>query len=500
MSDCVAMKIANLSSLLLASFSGKLIYALASLVSLPLAAHVLGAEAVGLVGFFTTLLMVLMVLEGGLTSSVIQRLATMRGSRLVKRSPRPFFALVNTYLLVFAAMGLLAASVIAMASPVLVSSWLKLTVITQQQALYCLYCMAIFIGLNLPVMLLQGVYAGHELQQPLNKIYIPYSIARTLGVLLIVSEVPGLDNVVGYFLVQVVVQLIYVFALLLVLKKHGVIGRARVNSKYLKRGIAFSRGVFLISLTSVVTVQYDKVFMSGALGLDEYAYYSLASTVAGFPYIFSTAFNAVLFPRFSSNLRLGQFDGVEKVFRAALVLFSLIMAIMCSAVFWFAQPILLMMFEPFLANGMSTVLPWLLVGTALQSLLIIPFALQLAASWTSLSFRLNLVAVPVMLLILPALVAQFGAVGGGYTWVLYNLFSLFCTAYFTCRRFPWLQSAYKACLGSVLISAALANAIFFLCSIWLKNGLAIMIVTCLTSAGLCAVGLIVFRRHLAGLR
>ncbi|HDS0916910.1 TPA: oligosaccharide flippase family protein [Pseudomonas putida] len=494
------MKITNLSSLLLASFSGKLIYALASLVSLPLAAHVLGAEAVGLVGFFTTLLMVLMVLEGGLTSRVIQRLASIRGARVIGRSHRPLFALVNTYLLVFAAMGLLAALVIVVASPMLVSSWLKLNTITQQQALYCLYCMAIFIGLNLPVMLLQGVFAGHELQQPLNKIYIPYSIMRTLGVLLVVSEVTRLNSVVGYFLVQVMVQSVYVLALLFVLKKHGVLGRARCHLKYLKQGIAFSRGVFLISLTSVVTVQYDKIFMSGSLGLDEYAYYSLASTVAGFPYIFSTAFNAVLFPRFSSNLRLGQFDEIEKIFRAALVLFSLVMTVMCSAVFWFAQPVLLMMFEPFLANGMAGVLPFLLVGTALQSLLIIPFALQLAASWTSLSFRLNLMAVPIMLLALPALVAEFGAVGGGYTWVLYNLFSLACTAYFTSRRFPWLKSAYRACLVSVLFTTAMANGIFFICSLWLNSGLAILVVTCLSSVASCGVGLIVFRRHLAGLR
>lgn len=494
------MKIANLSSLLLASFSGKLIYALASLVSLPVAAHVLGAEAVGLVGFFTTLLMVLMVLEGGLTSSVIQRLASIRGSRLIGRSHRPIFALINTYLLVFTLMGLVAALVIVMASPMLVSSWLKLTVIAEQQALYSLYCMAIFIGLNLPVMLLQGVFAGHELQQSLNKIYIPYSIMRTLGVLLVVSEVSRLNSVVGYFIVQVVVQFVYVLSLLLVLKRHGALGRARVHFKYLKHGIAFSRGVFLISLTSLITVQYDKVFMSGKLGLEEYAYYSLASTIAGFPYIFSTAFNAVLFPRFSSNLRLGQLDVIEKIFRAALVLFSLVMTIMCSAVFWFAQPVLLMLFEPFLANGMAIVLPWLLVGTALQSLLIIPFALQLAASWTSLSFRLNLVAVPVMLLALPTLVAHFGAVGGGYTWVLYNLFSLACTAYFTCRRFPWLKSAYRACLIAVLFTTALANGIFFLCSIWLSSGLAVLVVTCLSSAALCAVGLVVFRRHLAGLR
>jgi len=345
------MKIANLSSLLLASFSGKLIYALASVISLPLAAYVLGAEAVGLVGFFTTLLMVLMVLEGGLTSNVIQRLARIRGVASADRSMRSVRALVNTYLLVFSAVGLIAACAISLASPALVSHWLKLTDISQDQALYALYCMAIFIGLNLPVMLLQGVFVGNELQYPLNKVYIVYSLMRTLGILGLVHSVPAFGGVTGYFTLQVLIQLMYVATLMYVLYRRDLLGAGRVHKKYVLSGLAFSRGVFLISLTSVITVQYDKLFMSGALGLQDYAYYSLASTIAGFPYIFSTAFNTVLFPRFSRDLRAGELARIEKVFRAALVLFALIMTIMCSAVFWYAGAALHMMFEPFFGRG-----------------------------------------------------------------------------------------------------------------------------------------------------
>ena len=57
-------KLASLKSLLAASVSGKIVYALSSLVSLPLLTKLLGAESIGLIGFFTTLLMVMMVLEG----------------------------------------------------------------------------------------------------------------------------------------------------------------------------------------------------------------------------------------------------------------------------------------------------------------------------------------------------------------------------------------------------------------------------------------------------
>jgi len=46
------MRLASLASLLFASFTGKLVYAVASIAALPLVAKMLGAESVGLVGFF----------------------------------------------------------------------------------------------------------------------------------------------------------------------------------------------------------------------------------------------------------------------------------------------------------------------------------------------------------------------------------------------------------------------------------------------------------------
>jgi len=494
------MKIPSLPSLLLASFTGKLIYALASIVSLPLAARTLGAEAVGLVGFFTTLLMVLMVLEGGLTSSVIQRLARLRVTANTGRAQRSSAALINTFLLVFVGVGLAITVILYLVSPLLVSHWLRLDMIANDDAVYCLRCMAMFIGLNLPVMLLQGVFVGNQLQGPLNKLYIPYSLMRTLGVLLLVGAGVSGGGVKSYFTLQVVVQAVYVVSLLVELYRQGGLAGGRLHSKYIKNGVVFSRGVFFISLTSIVTVQYDKVFMSGALGLSEYAYYSLASAIAGFPYIFSSAFNAVLFPRFSGDFRGGKVESIEKIFRAGLVLFALVMTIVCSAVYWFASPLLNMLFSDFLAAGISRVLPWLLIGTALQSLLIIPFALQMAAGWTSLSFRLNLAAIPVMLISLPYLVKTFGAVGGGYGWLLYNLFSLVLTTYFTSRRYPWLLPAYRVCLTAILVVGLIANCLFLICSHWAESTPATLASGSIASGLLAALGAYIFRRHLAGLR
>lgn len=89
----------NLRALVLASFTGKAVYALSSLAALPVLTWMLGQESMGLLGFFTTLVMVFMALDGGLTSSVTRELARLATLRL--RAPRRYYLLVfaaaNTY-------------------------------------------------------------------------------------------------------------------------------------------------------------------------------------------------------------------------------------------------------------------------------------------------------------------------------------------------------------------------------------------------------------------
>lgn len=494
------MRLASLSSLLFASFTGKLVYAVASIAALPLVAKVLGAESVGLVGFFNTLLMVLMVLEGGLTSSVIQRLAKVKHGSAGLRAEKSVHAMLMTYLVTYFVLGVAITVAVYCAAEVLVANWLNLQEISVDNAVHAVRCMAVFIGLNLPVMLLQAIFVGREKQHALNVLFIPYSLFRTLGVVGIIAIIPSLARIDYYFSIQVLVQAVYVIGLLVVLVRYGLIGSGRLRLKYLLSGMAFSRGVFFVSLTSVFTMQYDKLYLSGVLSLGDYAKYSLAATIASFPYIFSTALNTVLFPRFSKNFRTGDLLSIEQVFRAAVVLIALLMTILCSVVYWFGGTLLHLVFEHELAQGVGEVLPVLMMGTALQSLLIVPYALQLATSWTSLSFRLNLVAIPLIAIMLPICVVNYGALGGGYTWLIYNVLSLVATVYFVCRRYPDLWRSFRSGVLVVLSVGALVNVTFFTYHYWFSNTFLHLTILSGGVGIFTLLGALFFRRHLSGLR
>lgn len=458
-------KQSSLKSLLFASFSGRFVYALASIAALPLLSSLLGTEAVGLIGFFSTVVMVMMVFEGGLTSNVIQQLAWRKGRehRAKVRFSLSSGSLIVTYLCFFAVLGLSLSGLIILLSDFIVGKWLNFAELSAHQVKYSLICIALFIGLNLPILILQGVFVGRERQVQLNLVYIPYSLARTIGVLLLLLAIPEWRNIQTYFLIQVFIQIVYVLSLLFIVAREfrGVLSSISPRFIYLKKGWAFSRSVLLISITSIFVVQYDKLYLSGSVELSDYAAYSLASTLAGLPYIFSSALNSVLFPRFSINLNSADESRVASVFRAACSGITFLMVVLCVSAYYFGERPIALLFPAELAGSIASVLPVLLVGTALQSILIVPFALQLAAKWTHISLRLNLAWIPIALLLMPMMVDKFGVAGGAYMWLIYNIFSVVLTFMLLARKFAFLKKINFELVRLVVMSTLICMLVCY---------------------------------------
>lgn len=460
------LKKSNIRSLLLASLSGRLVYALASIVSLPWLARLLGAEAVGLVGFFNTIVMVMMVFEGGLTSSLIQKLASNKAKESVTSERYKIFSgsMALTYFVFFVVLGTVISSVMSVSSKMLVDGWLHVGSIPESEVVASLICIGLFVGMALPVMVLQGILVGRECQLKLNMIYIPYSLARTLGVLLVIWGLSKNQDVKFYFMLQVGIQFLYLVGLLLasVSEFSEVYKRMAIKIVYLKKGASFSRGVLFISLTTVFVVQFDKVYLSGHTALAEYAAYTLASTIAGIPYIFSSALNSVLFPRFSISLNTSDEAALFKIFRASGIGVALLMGVLCPAIYFYAEDVLKILFDASLASNINDVLPILVAGTALQCLLIVPFALQMAAKWTSMSLWLNCIWIPIVIILLPSLISQFGIVGGAYSWLIYNVFLCSMSFYFVGRRFAYLKAINRELLLSILVVVLSVALVFHL--------------------------------------
>jgi O-antigen/teichoic acid export membrane protein len=93
---------------------------------------------------------------------------------------------------------------------------------------------------------------------------------------------------------------------------------------------------------------------------------------------------------------------------------TVIMALYSSKLMW------LWTGNPVLVDRTHVVVTLLVIGTALNGLMNIPYALQLANGWTSLAFYLNLVAAIVMVPLIFLLSIHYGAPGAAAAWILLN--------------------------------------------------------------------------------
>lgn len=496
----------KLRTLVLASFFGKLVYALSSLAVLPIMTWMLGQESVGLLGFFTSLLMVFMALDGGLTSSVTREMAGL--SSLKHRSLRRYrihaISVTNTYMLLFLAIGVFVSATIALSADFLATSWLKVEDLELSKVRLAIFGMAIFIGLNFPVMILQAALHGREMQVELNLLYVPYAILRTLGVLGVLYLLGDSASIELYFMFQAVLQLLYLFCLMLIFYGGQMAANWQVSPslRFLRRGFVFGSGVLMISLTSVVVVQIDKLYLSGHLSLENYAVYALAGTFASIPYIFSSALYAAIFPRFSVYNSENQMPRLAGVFHSAFCGFTIILTSICMAAWFFSDYPLRLIFDKALAEEVAGIMPILLTGTALQALLIVPFALQLAVGWTSLTLRLNLLSIPIILLVLPRAVDDYGAAGAAWVWLFYNIIAFIITLYFVVIRFPFLRRSLKGIVRAAVFLIFLLLPAFLALEWWIFPNLSdVLVVISLFGLGVFSVAIAgwCFRKDLFGI-
>lgn len=499
------MKSRSLKSLFFASFTGRIIYAVASLITLPFLAEKFGVEGVGLIGFFSTIVMVMMVLEGGLTSNLINLLAGINNK--INYAPKRYFVysygMINSHLYSFLILGAIIALSFNFTASVAAKNWLIIEDLPVAVVIDSIKWIGIFVGINFIVVVAQGVLTGREQQIQMSILYTVYSLVRTIGVVVSILFLPSDLNIAEYFKSQVFCQCLYLIGLIYFVYKDNwsAIIEVRPRLRYVFSGGVYSRDILALSITSVLVVQSDKLYLSGTVTLGDYAAYSLAATIASVPYICSSALYSVIFPRFSVDINKGSLDKIREVFTSALCGILILMMVLCTIVWMFSEIPLRLLFETELTAKASNILPVLMLGTAIQSLLVVPFALQLACRWTSLSLRLNIYLVPVFLICLFVLVKYLGVIGAAYSWLIYNALSLVCTMYFMIKRLNYISSAINICFKVVLFMSVVSVFPLYLSGIYIWGGagdFSALVVMLIVSAMLLSIGALRFRRELSG--
>ncbi len=392
--------------------------ALISIAFIPLYIHFIGVEAYGLVGFYMTLQAVFAVLDMGLTATMSRELAKLSSS---DENAQQMRNLVRTLEWVYWGIALMIMFAVVLLAPWIATQWLNANTISQP----VLTDSVMLMGMIIATRMLYGFYSGGLLglqkQVLLNVIKITIETLKSGGVVLVLWWVSS--EITTFFLWQLAISVIGVCIMLVTLWKCIPATKQRTffQLSIFQSIWRFAAGMSAITVLSAVLVQMDKVVLSKMLTLQSFAYYSLASTVAVGLYVIIGSVYTSAYPRFIQLLASREELALKRFYHKSCQMMTVLVMPLAMVISFFSLQILQVWTRDGTVAGQSApILSILVIGTALNGMMSLPFALQLSHGWTRLAAAMNLVAIIILLPALVLAVRSYGASGAAVIWLLLN--------------------------------------------------------------------------------
>jgi len=464
---------------LIANLAGTAWTAILTLALVPVYLRLLGVEAYGLIGFFATLQSVLWILDLGLSTSLNREIAFLSGREENGREMRDLVKTIASLYWVLATILVLG---VLVAAPYIAQYWVHPKNLSVESVTAAIRIMGLVIGLQFPFAIYSGGLMGLQRQVVLNTVIILTVTVRalaTVGLLIWVSatvEVFFIAQLAGWVLQTLAAR----WALLHFLP--GPYFRPSFRGAAIERISSFALGMTLISILAAILTQIDKVVLSQTLDLPAFGYYTIASTLAAGLTALANPFFTAVFPRFTQLLASGDDASLRNLYHQSSQLLSALILPTATFMAFFSREILsLWTSNEQVASRSSVLLSFLAVGFAANALVHIPYALQLAHKWTSLSVYLNSSA---LLVVIPTIFwasRKYGALGTAAVWIALNLTYLLVGVGLMHRRLLRGEKArwYLQDIG-IPLSVSLIVAIA-----------ARMLLTRTQSAGLISMGVVV---------
>jgi O-antigen/teichoic acid export membrane protein len=239
------------------------------------------------------------------------------------------------------------------------------------------------------------------------------------------------------------------------------IGRSARFSFEALRGVwKFAGGMIGITLLSLLLMQVDKMLLTRLLPLEEFAYYAPACTVTTTLYMLVVPITTAFYPRLTQLVSKGDTQVLAHTYHQGAQLLTVLLAPAALMLIFFGDRILLLWTgDPKLTANVAPLLQVMACGTLLHGLMWMPYHLQLAYGWTSLSIKINVVAVAFLLPAILLTVPVYGAIGAAWMWVLLNVgyvvlgISLMHTRLLPEEKWRWYREDVILPLGGALLVA-----------------------------------------------
>ena len=411
--------IPSLRASAIANYVGQGWSALISIAFLPLYLGVLGLESYALIGVFALLQAWMSVLDLGLTPTLNREMARLRAGSHTGESIRDLLRSLEIICGVIAAIVTVG---LVIAAPWLASEWLHVQGMSVSTVTDAVRIMCFVLAFRFFELIYRGALQGAHDQIWLNVTSALLATLRWGGAYVVITRIA--PTVSAFFLWQGAVSILT--TAILVHRTYFILPASSRSGRFdraaLKEVYGFARGMFLGSLLAFVLTQSDKLAVSSLLPLGELGYYTLAATVAGALMQLVVPLNTAVYPRLTGHVAEHREGELRETYHSACEWMAAIVVPPALVLAFFPELVLLAWSgNATTATHVAPLLRVLILGQLANAFMNLPYMLQLAYGWTSLSIRINSAAV---VLVVPGVllaVPRYGAVGAAWVWLGLNL-------------------------------------------------------------------------------
>ena len=406
---------------ILANYLGQIWMAAMAVIFLPQYLHILGVEAFGLVGLMLSFQAILQLFDFGIGGATNRELARRAHNPALGDGSRD---LVRTSEVVIWLLAAAVALLMWLASSLLANHWLHLRSITPGQAGTAIATMGVAIALLWPSTFYANCLSGLERQPQLNAIHAVFATLRYAGVLPVLWVAPSIEAFLCWHALMGAAQSLVTAWMVWRYLPPGQ-RPVRFTREAWQGSSRFAGGLFAISVLALGVSQVDRLVLTSLRPLEEMGYYTLAlSVAAGLGRMVQPMFNA-LYPRFSRQVAQHDSAGLLELYHLSSQYLAVVIAAVAAVLVVFAHEVLFLWTgDAALAAKVAPALKLLVLGSALNGLMNIPYALQLAHGWTRLAAGLNAASLALGVPLCLWAVARYGMAGAALPWLLANLVSV----------------------------------------------------------------------------
>ena len=403
----------NIKHNAIANYIGQLYSILIGIVILPLYLQYLGAEAYGLIGFFTMFTSWMMLLDIGLSTTLAREAAYLKekcdGFINLKK-------LVRSIECLFAFISLLIVLSVFFSSGFIVKTWLNLQELPITTAQHCIQLMGVVVVLRWFVGFYRGFINGLERQVWLNGFRVVFNTLKFVGGFFLIKYIT--NNIFNFFIYQLIIGLLEY----IVIYKKAYTFFPKTDFIYptiapLKRVAPFAFGVAYTTGAWIVVSQSDKLFLSHYIPLGEYGYFSLVVVIANAIMQLSAPISQAILPRLTSHFANDNKDAMHNLYHKGTQFISIIIFSVVAIITAFPYELLYAWTgDKEASQWAAPILVWYALGNGILAVLAFQYYLQYAHGNLKYHIKFNIYSPLIILPIMFFAVVKYGALGAAITW------------------------------------------------------------------------------------